>query len=232
MRSKWYHMKDSAISLRKQGISIGKIESRLKIPRSTLSWWFRSVKLTPEQKRVLYEDWKNGLVKARKQAVVWHNLQKEKRLRKAENEALLVLSRIKKEDKSVLELALAVLYIGEGAKKNIETAIGSSDPLILKFFLKALQIVYEFNPKNIKCQLSLRADQNPEETKKFWAKELGLPLDRFGLVSIDKRTVGSKTYPYYKGVCHLRCGNVAIQRRLMYLGNMYLKEIAQNSQGS
>jgi len=37
MKSKWYELKPDAIKLRKKGFSIGKIERRLGIPRSTLS---------------------------------------------------------------------------------------------------------------------------------------------------------------------------------------------------
>jgi len=83
MKSQWYELKDRAIKLRKRGLSIGKIERRLKIPRSTLSGWFKNIELTPKQKEKLLNDWKNGLIKAREKAVLWHNTQKEKRLQEA-----------------------------------------------------------------------------------------------------------------------------------------------------
>jgi hypothetical protein len=75
----------------------------------------------------------------------------------------------------------------------------------------------------------LRADQNPEKMKRFWSKELGLPLNSFGYVALDKRTVGSKTYPHYKGVCYVRCGNAAIQRKLMYLSEIFYKKVIKNT---
>jgi len=126
----------------------------------------------------------------------------------------------------VLELALAVLYLGEGSKKNVETALGSSDLFTLKFFVKALVDIYNLDIRTIKCELHLRFDQDSQELKQFWSKELNLPIENFRQVSFDKRTEGSKTYPHYKGVCSLRCGNVAIQRRLVYLGNLFFDKIA------
>jgi len=60
---------------------------------------------------------------------------------------------------------------------------------------------------------------------------LGIPIDNFGYVNIDKRTVGSKTYPHYKGVCYITCGNVAIQRKLLYLGEIFCKKTVEKYLG-
>jgi len=122
--------------------------------------------------------------------------------------------------------------MGEGTKRKIETAMGSSNPLILKFFLTTLKILYKIDPKKIRCQLSLRADQNPDKIKHFWAKELNLSLANFRHVNLDKRTIGSKTYPQYKGVCYLSCGNVAIQRKLTYLSEIFCTKIIKNYSGT
>lgn len=231
MRSKWYELKPTAVKLRKRGFSIGKIERRLGIPRSTLSGWLKNIRLTEKQKRKLLQDWKNALIKARKKAVLWHNAQKVKRLQEAQNSALKTLKNINIDNPSVLELALAILYMGEGAKKTDETAIGSSDPLILKFFLAILRKVYNLRIKKIRCELNLRADQDPEKMKRHWARELKLPLRNFRHVNIDKRTMGSKTYPHYKGVCQIRYGNVAIQRKLIFLSNLFCQKVIEKHPG-
>ncbi len=232
MQSRWFESKSDAIKLRKKGFSIGKIEHNLGIPRSTLSGWLKNIKLSQKQKEKLTQNWKNALVKARKKAVLWHNAQKEKRLKKAENQAIETIRGIDITDKKILELALAILYMGEGTKRKIETSIGSSDPLILKFFIATLKTLYNFNPEKIKCQLNLRADQNPEKMKHFWSKELGVPINNFGYVSLDKRTIGSKTYPHYKGVCHVLCGNVAIQRKLIYLSERFCRKVIEKYLGA
>ena len=227
MKSKWCELKESAIKLRKRGFSIRKIEQHLKVPRSTLSGWFKNVELSVRQREKLHNDWKNALIKARKKAVLWHNAQKEGRLLEAKNQAMETLRQINKDDKNILELTLAILYLGEGSKKNIETALGSSDPLILKFFISTLRAIYNFNVEKVNCELYLRADQNVEDIKNFWSKTLKLPRCCFKSTSIDMRTLGSKTYPNYKGVCNIRCGSVAIKRKLLYLGEAFLKNIVE-----
>lgn len=229
MASKWYKLKNEAVRLRKRGSSIRKIESRLKIPRSTLSCWFRNIELSAKQKEKLHNDWKNALIKARKKAVLWHNAQKEKRFQIAKKEAESVIKNINMSDFDILELALAILYFGEGSKKNIETALGNSDPLVLKFFILILRNIYHLSNEKIRCELYLRADQNPEKIKRYWAKALKLPLNNFKQINIDKRTAGSKTYSNYKGVCNVRCGNVAIKRKLIYLAKMFFDRVLYNN---
>lgn len=227
MQSKWYEYKDKIIKLRKRGFSMNMIEKRYGIARSTQSGWFKNIKLTSAQKKKLLQNSKIALITARKKAVLWHNKQKQQRLEAAKQQALYALKKIDANNKYILELALAILYLGEGSKTTVETSIGSSDPLILKFFLSCLKKVYNFDIKKTRCELHLRADQDPEKIKRFWARELKLSLNNFKQVTVDRRTLGSKTFPYYKGVCALRCGNVAIQRRLLYLAHFFCKEITK-----
>lgn len=87
--------------------------------------------------------------------------------------------------------------------------------MIMKTFLTILIKNYNVDIKKIRCSLNLRADQNIEEIKKFWLRELDLPPENMRYVYIDKRTISSKTYPNYKGVCTIECGNVAIKRKLI-----------------
>lgn len=227
MRSKWYQLKDETIKLRKRGTSMNVIENRYGIPRSTLSGWFKKIKLTKVQKKKLIQNSRAGLIIARKKAILWHKEQKQQRFKEAELLALSTLKNINKHDKYVLELALAILYLGEGDKTTGETGLGSSNPLILKFFISCLKKIYNFEINKIRCELHLRADQNPKKIKIFWAKKLKLPINNFKQVSFDKRTIGSKTYPSYKGVCALRCGNVAIQRKLLYLANFFCEKVTK-----
>ena len=109
--------------------------------------------------------------------------------------------------------------------------MGNSDPLILKFFLKIMTKIYKIDIQKIRFDLHIRADQNPEKLNKYWAKELEAPLNRFGAASIDKRTMGKSSYPDYKGVCVITCGNIAIQRKLVYIGRKFCERVLKNLGG-
>ncbi|KKT42150.1 MAG: hypothetical protein UW30_C0002G0061 [Candidatus Giovannonibacteria bacterium GW2011_GWA2_44_13b] len=225
MESTRAELKDKAVRLRKKGFSIVKIEQDLNVSRSTLSGWLKAVNLTEAQKQKLFENKNKALVAGRKKAVIWHNQQKDKRLQEAKNQAQDVLKSIDTKNKYIMELALSILYFGEGGKSADDTTLGSTDPLILKFFLTCLEQIYNFDINRVRCELYIRADQNPDALKRFWSRELKVPIKNFKGAFIDKRTAGSKSFDYYKGVCSIRCNNVAIKRRLLNLSRLFCEKI-------
>ncbi len=214
-----------ATGLRKRGMSYKKISKRLSVPLSTLSGWLKDIELTDTQRKKLEADWRQGLVKARVKAAHWHREQKKQRLVKAASDAKDSLKNISSEDKYVVELALALLYLGEGTKGD-KLALGNSNPLILQFFLSSLYRLYRITSNDVRCYMHLRADQDEQKLKRYWSKHLCVPLKRFGKTSFDKRTMGRPTYPTYKGVCLVECSRVAIQRRLMYIANGFCARVA------
>ncbi len=221
MASKWSELKPQAISLRKRGKSLPYIHLHLGIPKSTLNYWFKDIKLSAAQKEVLNKNWANGLIRAREKAIKWHNAEKEKRLQLAEKEALEIIHSIDTKNKAIIEIALALLYLGEGTKAKDETGMGSSNPDILKFFVACLRGVYYVPLEDIRCELHLRADQNPTTMLTYWSQLLGIPKANFTKPYLDQRTKGSPTYDSYKGVCLVRCGRVAIQRKLVYIAKHF-----------
>jgi len=225
MRSQWYELKSKAISYRKKGYSLRMVEQKLKIPRSTLSGWFRDVVLTVPQKTKLLNNWKLALVNARVEAVKWHNHQKQLRLTAARQSALESLGKVDLKQKEIIDIALAMLYLGEGTKSSVGLGLGNSNPMILKFYLRCLQIIYKLDISKVRCDLHLRADQNPSKLKRYWSGELGIPLENFKGAAIDMRTKGRPTYKSYKGVCVIFCGNAAIQRKLIYLAEEFCKKV-------
>jgi len=57
--------------------------------------------------------------------------------------------------------------------------------------------------------------------------QLNLPRENFSKAYYDKRSSGSKTYPDYHGACNVRVWKVEIQRRLLYLGKEYCKQVLE-----
>ena len=137
-----------------------------------------------------------------------------------------MLKNIDMRNRHILELSLAVMYLAEGSKTVDDLCVANAEPLVLKFFLEGLRRVYDIECDRLRCELHLRADQNPVSAKRYWSRQLHLPLSNFTYVSVDKRTVGSKTYPHYKGVCALKYGNVAIQRRLVFLARFFCEQVS------
>lgn len=224
MKSKWYEYKEAVLDLRKKGTSMTTIEREFGIARSTLSGWFKEVELTEQQRTKLMANKSDGWKKARENAVLSHNLQKAHRISRAKIEATEVNSKLPVGSLAVLELSLAMLYFGEGTKKNL-TSMGASDPFMMSFFVTSLEKLYDLDRNNFRYDLHLRDDQSNKELIAYWANQLGVSENKFTYVSKDKRTVGKPTRDDYKGVCQVSIGNIAIQRRLVALYNVYCSKV-------
>lgn len=200
------------------------IENEFGVPRSTLSGWFKEVELTEEQRTRLMKNSLDGWKRAREIAVITHNAQKAKRIADAKISAQETLSKIDI-DNSVLDLAFAMLYLGEGAK-NGSTSIANSDPKVLRFVLYVLKNNYGVTSDSIRCDLHLRMDQDDTKLRLYWSEQLKLPLSCFKYTAFDKRSEGKKTFDHYKGVCVVSCGNIAIQRKVISLYNLFCEKVA------
>ncbi len=154
-------IKQTALQMRVRDFSMTFIKRSLGSRRSTLSYWFKDTPLTTEQKTRLHQNSLKSLAQARQKAAAAHRKNKQLRLKKAEDEAVEVMNQLKMDD-ATLELALARLYLGEGAKQDT-TSIASSSPMILKFTLAVLKKNYGLSSDKFRCNLHLRADQNPEK---------------------------------------------------------------------
>jgi hypothetical protein len=201
------------------------IERQYGIPRSTLSGWFKDIQLSESQRTALMKGKQDGWKKAREKAVLAHNSMKAQRINDAAEEASITLSKLEISSE-VLDIAFAMLYFGEGAKKNL-TSIGNSNPLVLRFVLAVLYKNYKLTPADIRCDLHLRADQDGESMKRYWSEQLNLPVEQFRYIAYDKRTAGKATYEHYKGVCVIACGQIAIQRKLISLYNQFCTKVSE-----
>lgn len=220
MKSKWLELKGRATSLRKRGLSIRYIENKLKIPRSTLSGWFKDIKLSKDQRKKLLRDWENGLMAARKKSALVHKGQRQNRQKVIRQEVENLFSDINV-DKKIAELLMATFYLAEGTKKEDCFAVANSNSEILKTLVNLLRSFYKIDESKLRGCLHLRKDQNEEELKNYWSNILNISKSQFLKTQFDKRTI-KKTYESYKGVCVLYYYDMALQRRILYIGEKIL----------
>jgi len=199
------------------------IEKKLGIPRSTLHGWLKDIKLSEIQRKKLFDNWQNGLAEARKKAVLWHNKGRNERRDSARKEVEKFVSNIDI-DKNIQEIILATFYLAEGGKTENCFALANSNPDILIGITNILRKVFTIDETKFRCCLHLRKDQNEKEIKTFWSKILVIPETRFLKTQFDKRTI-KKTYAHYKGVCVLYYFDLALQRRILFLGKKLINII-------
>ena len=205
MKFQYHKFKIDVINLRKNGKTYSEINRIIgkTIPKSTLSNWCRSIKLSKKQQQKIKKLMENNINKGREIALA---VNKEKRRAYLES----VKNRIEHlqniaENKDVAKIMIAMLYLGEGSKtRRGSIMIGNSDPKIINLFLRLLRYCYYIDEKKFRCTVQCRADQNIKKLEKFWAKITGIPLNQFYNARVDSRTIGQKSRNLdYKGVCRI-----------------------------
>lgn len=217
-------IKNNIRRLRSKGKTYSEIKQilNLKIPKSTISNWCKSVKLP-----IWYENKINNLnykslKKARKYAILASLAKKEK--------FFLKISKDNKENtykylknKIIKKMLLSILYLGEGVKWRSHSGLmlGSSDPMIVKMYIKLLKQCYDISPNKLKCRISYRADQNIKSLQKHWSMITSISLKNFYKTKPDPRTIGKKTKKNnYKGVCVIMGGSTQIQLELELISKL------------
>lgn len=212
-----------AIKLRTQGKTYSeiKIEIGKRIPKSTLSYWCRSVLLKKVQKdRIRAIQLKNIKIAQNKATVI----NKKKRgiylgmLKKRHRHLRGIIS-----NTNVAKVLLAMLYLGEGAKWKSHRGLqlGSSNPEIMKIYLNLLEKCFGVSRKSLKGMIFYRADQDLSSLISYWSRILGIPQSNFYRSKPDMRTKKRKTWNEYHGVCAIFGPNTEIQLELEIIASFF-----------
>lgn len=198
-------LKQKAISLRKSGKTYSEIIQRLNfiVPKSTLSGWFKNIKLSETQNKRIKEKILKGWAKARRVAIETNKIKRERYLKGVEERILHLTDKLKNKDTA--KIALAMLYLGEGSKDPRRGLMfGNSNPTVIKLFLKLLRYCYKIDENKFRCTVQCRADQNTKALEIFWSKITKISPAKFYKTQIDYRTVGKPSKKVeYKGVCRI-----------------------------
>lgn len=217
---------EKAKALRSRGKTYSEImkELKLKLPKSTISSWCENVCLPSWYQAKIDKLNKKNLTNGQKIALVSNRIKREKFLRSLLEKNKHIAEKVRSGD--VLKALLAILYLGEGSKWKSHSGLilGSSDPIIIKLYLKFLELCYGIKSEILKCRISYRADQNLNQLQKYWSKITGIPLKNFYKTIPNPRTVGKPTKKKeYKGVCVINGGSSAIQLELEKIPEIILR---------
>ncbi|MCR4260888.1 MAG: winged helix-turn-helix domain-containing protein [Candidatus Colwellbacteria bacterium] len=192
--------------LRERGYSINEIRDALNIPKTTVWHHIQKVKILPNYEKILVS--KRG-GSAKLAARRWKDAEKNA-------EALLIGKHRE------LLIAIAMLYWGEGSKKNRCEFINSDDRMI-SLYLKALRVGLEVPEEFIIPTLRIFRGMNKEECLNHWSEATGITTQRF-IVWIDKNSPRGRTK---YGMCRVtikRGGNIL---KLMHsIINLYSAEVS------
>jgi hypothetical protein len=170
--------KIKAIALRKQGKSIKWIASELEVSPGSVSLWCRDVVLTEDQVSFLE---KQGRDPHYGQRLVYAKTQQAKRIMKTNELMKEGVREVGKLSKRELLLVGTALYWAEGYKKDSQVGLGSSDPAMMKLYVKWLYDCFGLTKDDLLFRVTFNElhKYREKEIVSYWANVFQLTEDIF-----------------------------------------------------
>ena len=213
---------------REQGLSYKEIEALTGINRSTLSGWLRALPLTPAQEARLQARLLANRAGFAARALPINRERHERARREAYAAGAAVAASVR-DDRAAHELALAMLYAGEGAKKSGVVQLANMNPDVLRYFIWALSHLYAVGTRRLSFRLNLVAAAQPDEAAhiRWWCAELGCLPGQFTRSQFDVRSRAAVTTAGYHGVCTVTHNSTHLQQRILGLAWTYMRDSAR-----
>ncbi len=221
--------KQKARNLRAKGWSLGEINLKMKIPKNTLSGWFKDILLSKEQNKRIE---KKMLASAAIGREVASKLLREKMEKWKEDirNSVNHFENVFLENPEFGKIVCGLLYLCEGAKYPSTRCLvfGNSDPWIIRCFINLLRNSFNIDEEKLRCRIMYRYDQNLKELNKYWSNVTGIPLHNFYNSKPDSRTKGKSTLKKdYKGICAIHYLSTNLQFELQSIGEIIIKSGAE-----
>jgi hypothetical protein len=203
-------IKEYAISLRRSGKSYSEILQEVKVAKSTLSDWLRSVGLSEPQKQRLTD---------KRLAAIMRGGARKKEMRISRQNSIIekAKSETKKLSKRDLLLIGTALYWAEGTKeRELRTGIpiqfNNSDWKMVKLFCNFLRIIQGVNDNEITYELYLHRTRakDIEKIRNFWCNRLNISLDNLKRVYFKEGKI--KTVRHNSGDDYVGLVRVKVKR--------------------
>ena len=172
--------KDFAIELRKGGYSYSEIQKFCPVPKSTLSYWFKDIKLSEPQLSRLKKKREEGAKRGSKAKI----LKTSKAIEEIQKNSKKDIGEISKRE---LWLMGVMLYWRErllnkndsDLKKGVR--FSSSDPYLVNFFLKWLADIGRIKNEEISFDIFIGKDKPDllNEAVNYWAEITGFSKSNF-----------------------------------------------------
>lgn len=206
--------REKAIALRKQEMSYSQIKKKLKVGKSTLSYWLRDYPLSKKRvKELRHQGWEKGEASREKFRITMRKKKEERhaKIYKEQKKTLLPLS------KRELYIAGLMLYWGEGTKAQMYTLeLANSDPAMIKLFILWLTQSLKAPRGKIRIQVQIYKDMDVNKILQFWSKTLNIPLDQFTKPQIKKshsKRINHKG-SFGHGTCSAKIHNVKLAEKI------------------
>ena len=192
--------KETALVLRKEGMSIQDIANKLNLSKSTVSLWCRNILLSPLQIQRLQEKQKNASMKA---LMLYYEKNRKDRLERIEVATKLGKMDVVNFNNRDLFITGLSLYWAEGYKKgNEEVGFTNSDPEMLKIMIRWFKEIYHIKKEDFVMRVSINKVHTDRIQKviEYWSQTLDTPVTQFtntSLIQVNSKKVYTSSETYY-----------------------------------
>jgi hypothetical protein len=184
--------RETALSLRSKGMSIGEISRHLHVSKGTVSLWCRDIALSRAQIDAIAERSHHHATAKLLLAAEKRRLQREIDSRKVAEIGRKDVGELSKRDIFMVGLGL---YWGEGYKQGSqELGFTNSNPAIIMFYLDWLEKIYDVRRMDLILRVSINTDHayRIQEVQQYWSKLTSVPLSQFTKPSLIKTAIAKR----------------------------------------
>lgn len=213
--------KESAITLRHKGVSMGEISRRLGVAKSTVSYWVRDIQLSESHTLKLQQNSHSRLAIERRRTSRMANskFEREKIFSQAYESAATHKS-------SPLWCVAVSLYWGEGGKTQRTVRISNSDPAVIILMMKFFREFCDAPLEKFRGHVHAFAHSDEKAAVAYWSKVSGIPQTQFFKTYIKNSSASKKirtTLPY--GTCQ-----IYVHDSVLFIKMMAWIEFLKNTQ--
>lgn len=208
-----------AVGLRKRGYSMKEIAEHLRVSKSSVSLWVRSVPLSRRAQRRLRSVYTAGQIASQKA----HRKMTERKIADARTHAQQVVSALS-DDARAEQVLCAMLYWCEGAKMHDNRGYFSfvnSDPMLVRTFLVLLRRSFSLDESKFRVCVHMHSYHNEDRQLVFWSETTGIPLKQF-IRSHKKAESGQSIRSGYQGCVQVRYYDTKLLRYILALAQVYM----------
>lgn len=176
------NLKNTALALRREGLSYSEIKARVPVSKATLSKWFKEIKLTLVQRARLKAKRAEAAKRGTEKKIA-KTIQAIEEVKKSSSREVGKISRRE------LWLLGVMLYWKNGNRGDLKKGVhfSSSEPEQIKLFLKWLEEVGGIKKEEIGLDIFLTGKIEKEGAVNHWSKIAGFSQENFGHVYYLKR---------------------------------------------
>lgn len=210
---------EKAKKLRLKGATYSQVKKELRVPKSTLSLWFKAL---PRPSHMYFIDRDSWLKEIRKLSVASKN-------KKRQDETALLTKKIKEEvgrwkfldSLDMGKCLLSILYWTEGQKlpeKQAPVKFANTDPRLVLLFLTLLRKCYPIDETKLRIGLHVHWYHNKNKVKRFWGKLLNIDESNFNKIYIKHRGKTRRFRKNFAGICFVIYYSLKLRREIVETG--------------